>query len=114
MKRHWIPIYVGDYLADTSHLTTEQHGAYFLLMLHYWATGSLPTTDKQLMAIARMDPESWAYNSLAIARFFDENWRHKRLDKEIAKAKKITEARSLAGLKGAWKRSNGAVPKSWQ
>ncbi len=114
MKRPWMPFYVGDYLAKTAHLTTEQHGAYVLLMLHYWANGGLPTNDQELMAIARMDAGKWQSNCLAIARFFTRDWKHHRIEEELAKVKTISEKRALAGLKGAWSKHGGPSGKVWQ
>jgi uncharacterized protein YdaU (DUF1376 family) len=99
-----MPLYVGDYLAKTGHLTTIQHGAYLLLIMHYWANGKLPTSDKELMAIARMTHDEWSSNCYAIAKFFNANWQHSRIDEELEKSKKISNSRSLAGLKGAWVR----------
>lgn len=114
MKNPWMPLYVGDYLANTQHLTTEQHGAYLLLIMHYWVNGGLPTEAAQLMAIARLTPSKWFSNQMAIANFFDGHWRHSRIDAELAKAKDISSKRALAGFKGAWKRHGGPVGNVWQ
>lgn len=104
-------MYWGDYFAKTGHLTTLQHGAYLLLIGHYWCNGRLPTTDKELMAIARMTPDEWAGNCYAIARMFTPEWRHNRIDDELEKALKTSKNRSLAGLKGAWAK-HGKFPRA--
>jgi uncharacterized protein YdaU (DUF1376 family) len=35
----WIPMYWGDYLRDTMRLSATEHGAYMLLIAHYWTKG---------------------------------------------------------------------------
>ena len=84
-KRIWMPLYVGDYLRDTQHLTGAEHGAYLLLIMHYWTTGGLPKEDHRLAAIARMSTSDWALSRNTIAAFFALDWTHKRIDAELAK-----------------------------
>ena len=49
-----MPLHVGDYLKETTHLDATLHGAYVLLIIDYWVKGSLPDDDVQLARIARM------------------------------------------------------------
>lgn len=109
MSHAWMPLYVADYLADTGHLSTAEHGAYMLLILHYWQKGGLPNDDTQLARIARMSAKEWQASRPVIAAFFADNWRHTRVEDELAKADAIVAAKSDAGKLGAAKRwhSNG-------
>jgi uncharacterized protein YdaU (DUF1376 family) len=100
MKRPWMPLYVGDYLGDTGHLTTAQHGAYLLLMMHYWRKGELPDDDRQLSKITKLPLRTWGEYRPVLQDFFHSGWRHKRIDAELVRMVRVSEARSLAGQKG--------------
>lgn len=104
----WMPLYIGDYLSDTMHLTTEQHGAYLLLIMAYWKNGgalqaaSLPT-------ICRLSVDAWSINQAVLEQFFSigENgaWVHPRIDQELAEAtQKKAKASEKAGkaAKARW------------
>lgn len=100
MKRAWMPLYVGDYLGDTGHLTTTQHGAYLLLMMHYWRKGELPDDDKQLSKITKLPLKVWTEYRETIQDFFYEGWHHKRIDAELRRMMTVSEKRAIAGQKG--------------
>lgn len=60
MKRPWMPLYVAEYLADTGHLSAAEHGAYLLLIMHYWQKDGLPEDERQIARISRLTPAEWA------------------------------------------------------
>ena len=100
MSRAWMPLYVGDYLRDTRDLSTLQHGAYLLLIMHYWQHGALPSEEGQLAAIAGLTPASWRRIGTTIKAKFGENWTHKRIEVELAKADRALMQRRHAGRNG--------------
>jgi len=110
----WMPLYWGDYLRDTGRLTTEGHGAYLLLIADYWTSGRpLPDDDAQLAAIARLRPARWRRLRPVLEHFFEVGggaWRHKRIDRELARARLLVAERSAAGKAGArarWRHKRG-------
>jgi uncharacterized protein YdaU (DUF1376 family) len=102
MKRAWMPLYVGDYLGDTGHLTTAQHGAYLLLMMHYWRKGELPDDDRQLAKITKLTHKTWRRYRPVLQEFFHSGWKHKRIDTELMRMLRISEKRVEAGQKGGF------------
>jgi uncharacterized protein YdaU (DUF1376 family) len=95
-----MPLYVGDYLGDTGHLTTAQHGAYLLLMMHYWRKGELPDDDRQLAKITKLPLRTWSDYRPLLQNFFHDGWRHKRIDTELERMMRVSEKRAIAGQKG--------------
>lgn len=100
----WMPLWIGAYLADTMAFTTEQHGAYLLLILAYWRERApLLDNDDTLRGITKMDRADWKRMRPVLARKFrvaDGVWWHKRVEQEMsaadARSKKATEKASKA------------------
>jgi uncharacterized protein YdaU (DUF1376 family) len=101
----WMPFYVGDYLRDTAHLTTEQHGAYLLLLFACWSMKKLPNDDGKLMAITRCESmEKWLNLRKTLEPFFHGKqgfWHQKRIKNELKKLLESSKQRSENGRKGA-------------
>lgn len=106
----WMPLYVNDYLGDTMHLTTEQHGAYLLLLMSAWKRGGrLPNDDVQLAAICGLTQTAWRRHRGTILAFFHgegEHLLHKRVREEVEKAHAKVEASRVNGGKGGRPRAN--------
>lgn len=98
-------LYIGDYLRDTRHLTTEQHGAYLLLLMAMWtAGGRLPKDENKLARYAGCTPSRWARIGADVIEFFTWDGEHltsKRLSLELGKASEKAIKRAHAGKLGA-------------
>ncbi|WP_252363484.1 YdaU family protein, partial [Escherichia coli] len=81
----YMQLYIADYLADTMHLSAEEHGAYLLLMFNYWQTGK-PIPKNRLAKIARLTNERWADVEPSLREFFHDNgdeWVHLRIEEDL-------------------------------
>lgn len=55
-----MPMFWDAYLADTTHLTTEEHGAYLLLLGAMWRrNGWVPDDDRDIARILGLTPSKW-------------------------------------------------------
>jgi len=97
-----MPLYIGDYLRDTMGLSAQEHGAYLLLLMRCWIDRRLAGDSAELLATARL--ESQEVLEKILNRYFyrnGEGWRHKRVDREVAKREHLADI----GRKGGQARS---------
>ena len=106
-RRRSMPLDWTIYLADTRHLTTLEHGAYLLLIAHYWQHQGLPSDERVLARIAGLDAEQWAAARDTLHALFKlGNWKHKRIEAELTESARL----SNAGRKGG--EASGAVRRA--
>ncbi|HFW6633294.1 TPA: DUF1376 domain-containing protein [Escherichia coli] len=95
----YMQLYIADYLADTMHLSAEEHGVYLLLMFNYWQTGK-PIPKNRLAKIARLTNERWADVEPSLQEFFCDNgeeWVHLRIEEDLASVREKLTKKSAAG-----------------
>ena len=106
----YMQLYVADYLADTMHLTTEEHGAYLLLIFNYWQTGK-PIPVPRLARITRLSNERWTDVERSLGEFFNERdneWIHDRIERDLEAVRATQEQRIAAGKASAEARKQSA------
>ena len=106
----WMPLLVDKYLGDTTHLSTELHGAYLLLLMSMWKKdGVLPADDQQLQPITKLTPARYRNAKPILMSFFRPTadglgLTQKRLTTELQRSKTSSVERSNSGKQGAEKR----------
>jgi len=103
-ERPFMQLYVSDFVGDTLHLSTEQVGAYLLLLMAMWnAGGSLPNDEAKLARVTRMSVKKWRGVAADLMGFFSVDGdavRHNRLTKELQKSESKRDLRASAGARG--------------
>lgn len=79
-----LPLWTDAYIADTQHLTNEEHGVYLRLIMFAWRSPdcALPDDDKRLAIMVGMTAKKWTSIKQTIMSFWtltDGFWRQKRL-----------------------------------
>jgi uncharacterized protein YdaU (DUF1376 family) len=101
----WMPLWIGDFLADTLTMNNAEIGSYMLLMMAYWRNGGpLRDDDAELCRISRANGGWPAIRTKLLQGFFrarDGFWHQKRLDAELRKAGEVYEQRSR-GARNRW------------
>ncbi len=100
-----MPLWTGDYLKKTRHLSTLEHGAYLLLIMECWErpSGSIPNKPELLARLAGVTIQEWNGISPIVLEFFKLNKRKKeytqvRVTEELSKMrqKRVSAQQSIA------------------
>ncbi len=99
-----MPMYWDAYLADTTHLTTEEHGAYLLLLGAMWRrNGSVPDHDADNARILGLTKAKWRKIKARLAPFLtfeDGEISQKKLQKTWKNTQEKIDKNRSNGAKG--------------
>jgi uncharacterized protein YdaU (DUF1376 family) len=103
-----MPVYIGDYVADTMHLSTEQRGADLILLFHLWRSDTLHENDIALAQIAGLTTSASGTTRPVLADFFETQdglWHHGRVQWERTRVKPKQQSNS--------NKAKSAAPSTW-
>ena len=77
-----MPVWTDAYIGDTQHLTNEEHGVYWRLLIFAWRTPNccLPCDDGRLAIMVGVTPGKWAKLKPVVMAFWSDDdgfWRQK-------------------------------------
>lgn len=101
---NFIKLFIGDYLKKTGALSVQEHGAYFLMLLHYYATEAPMPTGRELYRLLRAETkQDREAVDFIVSRYWvqtSEGLTHERADEEIRKASHQREINRELGKRG--------------
>jgi uncharacterized protein YdaU (DUF1376 family) len=117
MKYPWMPLFWGDFLANTMHLSAQEAGAYLFLIAHAWEhNGCIPCAHAQ--RIARVNNYHWAKVRAVLEPFFEIRggtsevippmYYHARVHQELTSADELSNKRKDAAVQMHAKRRANA------
>jgi len=103
-----IPLFGDAYLADTRHLSLEEHGAYLQLLMIAWRSPNcaLPDDDTRIARMLGITANRWSKIRAVVMGFWtlgEHGWTQKRLSKERAFVEKKRRTNSDAA-NSRWKK----------
>lgn len=111
-SRPYFKFWHGDFLADTTHLSAAETGAYVMLLVSAWRTKTcgLPDNDRDLSRWARCSAKEWAKIKPRVMPFWtmcpDGLWRQRRLLEEFVLVSQKGLVRSAARMGKSLKLNN--------
>src|SRR5262245_35241629 len=119
MKYPWMPLFWGDFLANTMHLSAQEIGAYFFLIAHFWEhDGKILTTRSELRRVSRVRADHWPKVWARLSHFFhidgdpmlgSPTWvSHDRVLTELRHAAELSNKRKDAAVQMHSKRNASA------
>lgn len=93
----WMPLYVGDFIADTMHLSAIETGIYIRLLMHCWQHHVIPRDDRQLCLISHCEPRIWHLHKEKVLAMFctvdASTMQHRRVTRELRRSLEISNKR---------------------
>jgi uncharacterized protein YdaU (DUF1376 family) len=111
-----LPLFTDAYLADTRHLTAQEHGAYLLLLMMAWRLPDcrLPDDDAKLAKWASLDARTWKRIKPTVMAFWtlaEDQWSQSRLTRErefVSKRADVARRNGATGGRPKTLNSNGS------
>jgi len=104
----WMPLMISDFRRDTYDMSTDCVGMYLNLLIALWQNnGQISSNEDDLRLICRSTRQEWDRHKLKLSRLFyvgDGCWMHNGIREQLARAKKVSAARSEAGKASSAKR----------
>lgn len=113
----YLPLFTGDYLRDTQHLSMSEHGALLKLLMFCWdQKGPAPLDERKLCGIvnARSGDEVEALRRV-LSEFFvrmEDGHYNNRMQREVERSEVLSRLRANAGRKGYEARAKQLPSKS--